>query len=93
MKPRSKIGSMIAEMPAETTGTQRLGESLNLRSVIDMIPALVVCALPDGTVEFINQGWREYAGSSLEQLTGWGWQSRPCPYSSRQGDTILRICS
>jgi hypothetical protein len=43
---------MIPEMPAETTGTQRLGDSLDLRSVIDTIPALVVCALPNGPLFF-----------------------------------------
>jgi hypothetical protein len=44
---RGKNGSMIPEMPAETTGTQRLGESLDLRSVIDTIPVLVACVLLD----------------------------------------------
>jgi PAS domain-containing protein len=42
---------------------------------IDTIPALVVCALPDGSVEFVNQAWREYTGSSLNNLTDWGWQT------------------
>jgi PAS domain S-box-containing protein len=45
------------------------------RTVIDAIPALVVCALPDGSVEFVNQAWREYTGSPLEKLTAWGWQN------------------
>jgi PAS domain S-box-containing protein len=53
----------------------RPGTALDLRTVIDTIPALVVCALPDGSLEFVNQNWREYTGSSLEQLTGWAWQS------------------
>jgi PAS domain S-box-containing protein len=51
------------------------GEPLDLQTVIDTIPALVVCTLPDGSVEFVNQGWREYTGLSAEELTGWGWQS------------------
>ena len=66
---------MISRMAAETFGAQRTGEPLDLRTVIDTIPALVVCALPDGSVEFVNQGWREYTGSSLEHLKGWGWQT------------------
>ena len=33
-----------------------MGEPLDLQTVIDTIPSLVVCALPDGTVEFVNQG-------------------------------------
>jgi formate hydrogenlyase transcriptional activator len=46
-----------------------------LRLVVDTIPALIVSALPNGSVDFINQGWREYTGLALEGLTGWGWNS------------------
>jgi PAS domain S-box-containing protein len=62
-------------MAARTQGANPTREQLDLRTVIDTIPALVVCALPDGSVEFVNQSWRAYTGRSLEQLTGWGWQS------------------
>ena len=34
----------------------QIGDPLDLQTVIDTIPSLVVCALPDGTVEFVNQG-------------------------------------
>ena len=47
----------------------------SLRLVVDTIPALVVIALPDGSVDFINKGWRDYTGLPLESLTGWGWNS------------------
>ena len=46
-----------------------------LRLIVDTIPALIVSALPDGSVEFINKGWRDYTGVPLENLTGWGWNS------------------
>ena len=46
-----------------------------LRLVVDTIPALVVSALPDGSVDFINKGWRDYTGLPLENLTGWGWNA------------------
>ena len=46
-----------------------------LRLVVDTIPALVVSALPDGSVDFINKGWRDYTGLPLEALTGWGCNS------------------
>jgi PAS domain S-box-containing protein len=68
---------MIPEMAAGagTSDAKRLGQPLDLRSVIDTIPALVVCALPDGSVEFVNQSWREFTGSTFDELTGWGWQT------------------
>jgi PAS domain S-box-containing protein len=42
--------------------------------VIDAIPALAWCNLPDGPNEFLNKGWHEYTGLSPEQSHGWGWQ-------------------
>jgi PAS domain S-box-containing protein len=46
-----------------------------LRQVIDAIPALAWCNLPDGPNEFLNKGWHEYTGLSPEQSHGWGWQT------------------
>jgi PAS domain S-box-containing protein len=37
-----------------------------LRLVIDTIPAMAWSVLPDGTVDFLNQRWLDYAGVSLE---------------------------
>ena len=46
-----------------------------LRQVIDAIPALAWCNLPDGPNEFLNKGWHEYTGLSPEESHGWGWQA------------------
>ena len=46
-----------------------------LRQVIDAIPALAWCNLPDGPNEFLNKGWHEYTGLSSEESHGWGWQT------------------
>ena len=46
-----------------------------LRQVIDAIPALAWCNLPDGPNEFLNKGWHEYTGLTPEQSHGWGWQT------------------
>jgi PAS domain S-box-containing protein len=57
---------------------RRLGEAAALREqlqlIIDTIPAIVWSDLPDGSTEFLNQRFREYAG-----LTG----------TTTQGDTWL----
>src|SRR5215475_5300725 len=45
-----------------------------LRKIIDKIPALVWCGLPDGSLEFFNQRWREYTSLSQEEAHGWGWK-------------------
>jgi PAS domain S-box-containing protein len=62
-------------MTAETHGATQSSESLDLRNLIEKIPALVLCALPDGSVELANRAWQEYTGCSLQQLSGWVWQT------------------
>src|SRR5258706_3704940 len=44
----------------------------HLRLVIDTIPAMAWSVLPDGTMEFINQRWLEYAGLSFEEAVADG---------------------
>src|SRR5438309_1063601 len=45
-----------------------------LRKIIDTIPTLAWCSLPDGTGIFWNRRWHEYTGLPLEVVRGWGWQ-------------------
>ena len=62
-------------MTAQARGVRSSHDSLDLRKLIETIPALVVCALPDGSAEFTNRAWREYTGYAPEQLSGKGWQA------------------
>jgi len=45
-----------------------------LRRVIDTIPTMAWCNLPDGSNEFVNRRWLEYTGLSAEGSHGSGWQ-------------------
>jgi len=45
------------------------------RVMIDMIPALAWCNLPDGSNEFLNQRFHDYTGLSEEEAHGWGWRA------------------
>ena len=50
----------------------------NLRLFFDMfdqMPQLGWTARPDGYIDYYNRGWYEYTGSTLEEMSGWGWQS------------------
>jgi len=47
----------------------------SLRHVIDTIPALVLSAGPDGSVDFVSRHWSEFTGVEAEALLGLGWQS------------------
>ena len=46
-----------------------------LRRIIDTIPTLAWCNLPDGSNEFLNQRWHDYTGLSSEEAHGWGWKA------------------
>src|SRR6266568_3727969 len=50
------------------------GSEAKLLRVIDTIPALAWCNLPDGSNEFLNKRWHYYTGLSPEESHGWGWQ-------------------
>src|SRR5580700_7429056 len=47
---------------------------MELRTIIETIPAFVVSALPDGSVDFLSQSLMDYTGVSREQWLGWGWR-------------------
>jgi len=47
---------------------------LELRDVVDTIPAVVWVALPDGSNTYVNSRFVEYSGMSTPQTAGAGWQ-------------------
>src|ERR1700722_7667397 len=44
------------------------------RVMIDAIPTLAWCSLPNGSVEFFNQRWHDYTGLALHEALRWGWK-------------------
>jgi PAS domain S-box-containing protein len=63
---------------AQRSLTQALEElrqsERQLRTMIDSIPGYVWRTTPDGTVDFLNQGWCDYTGISMEEALKSGWQ-------------------
>lgn len=51
----------------------KAGMERELSRVVDVLPGLIWTALPDGHVDFVNRGWREYTGSGLDHAAGDGW--------------------
>ncbi len=62
-----------------STLTELAASEDRLRALIDTVPGFVWRAAPDGGVEFLNQRWCDYTGSSLEDSLGIGWTSRIHP--------------
>src|SRR5271154_1169507 len=81
-------------MPLPGDGYSRTEQSLDIRLLVDRIPAFTWSTHPDGSVEFVNQRWREYAGLSAEESQGWGWQAaihpEDLPSLMEKGRELLR---
>ena len=45
------------------------------RETIESIPAMAFASLPDGYRTFVNKGWVEYTGMTVEQSLGSGWHA------------------
>jgi PAS domain S-box-containing protein len=50
-----------------------------LGTLIDIIPAYVGTALPDGSVDFISQRWLDYSGQTRKEAMGRGWAATVHP--------------
>jgi len=57
-----------------TPGIQTPAHS-ELRRFVNHVPALGWSALPDGSLEYVNQRFRDYTGLSPDELYGSGWKS------------------
>jgi PAS domain S-box-containing protein len=65
----------LQTMTAEAQGAEGTREPIDFQALIETIPALVICALADGSAEFANRAWHEYTGRSSPERTGWSWQT------------------
>jgi PAS domain S-box-containing protein len=45
----------------------------NLRLIINSLPVLVWSARPDGSADFVNQSWLDYAGLPADKILEWGF--------------------
>jgi PAS domain S-box-containing protein len=58
---------------------QLQGQEKKFREAVETMPALAFVALPDGHRTFVNRGWVEYTGMTVEQASGSGWQAAVHP--------------
>jgi formate hydrogenlyase transcriptional activator len=49
-------------------------DETQLRDIIDNIPAIAWCSLPDGSNEFLNRRWLQYTGFTENEALGDGWR-------------------
>ena len=52
----------------ETAYNEARKSEVRLRKILDTIPTLAWCNLPDGSNDFVNQRWSDYTGLSQEEV-------------------------
>jgi PAS domain S-box-containing protein len=52
---------------------------MELRTLVEAIPAFVGTAQPDGSIDFISQSWLDYSGQTREEAMASGWMGRVHP--------------
>jgi PAS domain S-box-containing protein len=48
-------------------------KQLDARLVVDVTPALIFSARPDGYLDYFNARWLEWLGVPLDAIAGWAW--------------------
>jgi PAS domain S-box-containing protein len=79
---RDNAGRVVgaAKTLRDITGRKEAEEALRsseerFRTMANSIPQLAWTARADGSIEWYNERWYEYTGTTLEQIQGWGWQT------------------
>jgi formate hydrogenlyase transcriptional activator len=49
------------------------------RAILDALPAIAWCKLPEGSNEFVNRRWQDYTGIPEDEARGQGWQAAVHP--------------
>jgi formate hydrogenlyase transcriptional activator len=66
LRSETALGKFLEQEPQQPASA--------LQSLIDVIPAILWRAKPDGSIEFFNQRFYEYTRLSPEEARGSGWQ-------------------
>ncbi|MBY5407459.1 PAS domain S-box protein [Rhizobium leguminosarum] len=62
-----------AENALKETKTALAASEENLSLIINSLPVLVWSARPDGSADFVNKSWLDYAGRPADQILEWGF--------------------
>jgi formate hydrogenlyase transcriptional activator len=57
----------------------QLPDTAGSRAILDALPAIAWCKLPDGSNEFVNRRWQDYTGIPEDEARGQGWQAAVHP--------------
>jgi PAS domain S-box-containing protein len=64
----------------------------HLRHLLDTLPILASCHLPDGSNAFCNHRWHDYTGLAPEDARSWGWHVTLHPDDLGRVRDMWRTC-
>lgn len=62
-----------AELALQASEAALSASESNLSLILNSLPVLVWSARPDGSADFVNKLWADYAGKPAEEILGWGF--------------------
>ncbi len=87
------IGQMVGQALERHRVVAALGASENrFRVIADAVPQLSWMTDPDGAITWYNQRWYDYTGTTLEQMSGWGWRDVQHPEHLERVELGFRAC-
>ena len=97
MGSAAHAATAVPEPPqAEATLAQAVDDSTpsaaHLRHLLDTLPILASCHLPDGSNAFCNQRWHDYTGLAPEDARSWGWHVTLHPDDLGRVRDMWRTC-
>ena len=66
-------------MASAADGSRQPASALDVRLLVDNMPMLAWSSHADGSLDFVNQQWRDYTGLSTEESHGPGWKAAVHP--------------
>ncbi len=67
-------GLVNAKLEAEAARRRAEASERGLKTFIDNLPELAWTALSDGHIDYYNQRWYDYTGTTYEEMQGRGWE-------------------
>lgn len=64
---------VLARKRVETLVQDLRASEEQFRALVENLPDLAWSAKADGHIDYYNQRWYEYTGTTFEEMVGWGW--------------------
>ncbi|MCC9137159.1 PAS domain-containing protein [Pontibacter silvestris] len=86
------VGAMV-DITEKKQFEQQLQETTNWSvKIMESLPLMVWTAASDGAINYINQRWTEYTGSTLQEMKDWRWENFTHPEDFKRSSTLWSQC-